>query len=124
MGGGALKTNMSDVSFTVDLNIHPKLKILLREDNSNCVDCGKSPATWASLSFGIIICIECAGYHRSLGVHITQVRSITMDDWSDLQVCYIINGGNKLFRTYLQLNLPNAQNMLEKYSQNITLYYR
>jgi hypothetical protein len=124
MGGGAFKTDMSAVECKVDLNIHPKLKILLKDENLHCVDCGKSPAAWASLSFGVIICIECAGYHRSLGVHITQVRSITMDDWTDLQVGYIMNGGNKLFKAYSKLNHRNTQNIFEKYSQNIILYYK
>jgi hypothetical protein len=36
---------------------------------------------WASINLGITLCIECAGVHRSLGAHITKVRSLDLDDW-------------------------------------------
>jgi len=35
---------------------------------------------WLSLNTGAIICIECSGIHRSLGAHISKVRSLTMDN--------------------------------------------
>ena len=25
--------------------------------------------------------LECSGIHRSLGVHVSKVRSLTLDDW-------------------------------------------
>ena len=41
-----------------------------------------SDPDWASLSFGIIICIKCSGIHRSLGVHLSKVRSLALDFWN------------------------------------------
>jgi Arf-GAP/SH3 domain/ANK repeat/PH domain-containing protein len=34
---------------------------------------------WVSINLGIILCIECSGIHRSLGTHISKVRSLTLD---------------------------------------------
>ncbi|KAI4678342.1 uncharacterized protein J4E88_006863 [Alternaria novae-zelandiae] len=51
-------------------------------DSSNkmCADCGTEiKVDWVSINLGIIICIECSGIHRSLGTHITKVRSLTLD---------------------------------------------
>ncbi|TAQ88993.1 hypothetical protein B7494_g2659 [Chlorociboria aeruginascens] len=60
-----------------------KLLQLLREaDQGNCwcADCGSGVKTeWVSINLAIILCIECSGIHRSLGTHISKVRSLTLD---------------------------------------------
>jgi Arf-GAP/SH3 domain/ANK repeat/PH domain-containing protein len=48
--------------------------------NKICADCGsESKVDWVSINLGIVICIECSGIHRSLGTHISKVRSLTLD---------------------------------------------
>ncbi|GAB2214064.1 hypothetical protein Droror1_Dr00018398 [Drosera rotundifolia] len=47
--------------------------------NNKCADCSAPEPDWASLNLGLLICIECSGVHRNLGVHISKVRSLTLD---------------------------------------------
>ncbi|ORY82526.1 hypothetical protein BCR37DRAFT_379522 [Protomyces lactucae-debilis] len=48
--------------------------------NGMCADCGStSKVEWCSINLAVILCIECSGVHRSLGSHISKVRSLTMD---------------------------------------------
>lgn len=51
---------------------------VLREISGNdvCAECNAPEPDWASLNLGILLCIECSGVHRNLGVHISKVRFI------------------------------------------------
>lgn len=58
------------------------LQVLREADQGNCwcADCGSNVKTeWVSINLAIILCIECSGIHRSLGTHISKVRSLTLD---------------------------------------------
>lgn len=48
---------------------------ILREIHGNhlCAECSAPEPEWASLNLGILMCIECSGIHRNLGVHISKV---------------------------------------------------
>lgn len=71
-----------------------KLLKLLRKNNPLCVDCGAENPEWASLNLCVMMCIECSGPHRSLGAHISKVRSTTLDKWTKNNCKLLISIGN------------------------------
>ena len=62
--------------------------------NEICVECDTENPDWVSLNLGIVICMECSGVHRSLGVHISKVRSTTLDKLDSYMVQYMCSVGN------------------------------
>uniref|UniRef100_A0A8C5ASE2 Arf-GAP with coiled-coil, ANK repeat and PH domain-containing protein n=1 Tax=Gadus morhua TaxID=8049 RepID=A0A8C5ASE2_GADMO len=71
-------------------------KVLTIPGNSCCCDCGQPDPRWASINLGITLCIQCSGIHRSLGVHFSKVRSLTLDTWEPELLKLMCGLGNQV----------------------------
>ncbi|KAI8352092.1 hypothetical protein BD560DRAFT_337257 [Blakeslea trispora] len=83
--------------------------LLNQDDNSYCADCRKKDPRWASWNLGIFICIRCSGIHRSLGTHISKVKSVDLDTWTPEQIVSMNRWGNRRARKYWEAEIGNGE---------------
>ncbi|KAF2671408.1 ArfGap-domain-containing protein [Microthyrium microscopicum] len=101
------------------------------ESNRFCADCGsESKVDWVSINLSVIICIECSGIHRSLGTHVSKVRSLTLDPNAFTQdvVEILLTLGNRTSNNVWEAKLdralkPNPQSSREQRLRFITSKY-
>ncbi|CCE62275.1 hypothetical protein TPHA_0C01190 [Tetrapisispora phaffii CBS 4417] len=103
--------------------IKKALAALLRDPgNSTCADCKtQTHPRWASWSLGVFICIKCAGFHRSLGTHISKVKSVDLDTWKEENIIMLIKfKNNDMANKYYESKLLNENNEPVKININDT----
>lgn len=55
------------------------------------------------------MCLSCSGVHRGLGVHISFIRSITMDAFKGAELARMAAGGNKPFQEFFDSHTSNKK---------------
>lgn len=80
------------------------------EGNHRCVDCGEQNPQWAACRYGALLCLKCSGHHRSLGVQVSSVRSISMDEWSATEVISMLEGGNSQIALFFDRHALTEKN--------------
>mmetsp|Transcript_38330 Transcript_38330/g.61280 ORF Transcript_38330/g.61280 Transcript_38330/m.61280 type:complete len:307 (+) Transcript_38330:341-1261(+) len=88
------------------LEIFPKLA-QIQKQWTQCADCNDKHPKWAETSRGILICLQCSGVHRSLGTHISKVRSLTLDNWTQ-QMVDQMQASNLEFNNVFEYHVPKA----------------
>lgn len=73
---------------------HVHDEILSVYGNDICADCGRPNPEWASVNHGITVCIECSGVHRSLGSHVSKVKSLKLDSFEPELILLMKSIGN------------------------------
>uniref|UniRef100_A0A182N9G0 Arf-GAP domain-containing protein n=1 Tax=Anopheles dirus TaxID=7168 RepID=A0A182N9G0_9DIPT len=82
-----------------------------------CGDCGSADPSWASINRGILLCADCCSIHRSLGRHISQVKSLRQGSWQPSVLNFVnqlnAHGANSVWE-HLLLDSSAPKNLKRK----------
>ncbi|KAG8941951.1 hypothetical protein FRC04_003910 [Tulasnella sp. 424] len=90
---------------TTERNARILRELVKRPENKLCADCKRHDPRWASWNIGVFVCIRCSGIHRSMGTHISKVKSVDLDTWTPEQMASIQKWGNRRANVYWEAHL-------------------
>ncbi|XP_045181837.2 arf-GAP with SH3 domain, ANK repeat and PH domain-containing protein 2-like isoform X2 [Mercenaria mercenaria] len=79
--------------------------------NGVCCDCGAPDPKWLSTNLGVLICLECCGIHRNLGVHVSRTQSLEIDQLGTSQLLLARVIGNDNFNEVLEARLDRSSKL-------------
>jgi len=90
---------------------------------SRCAECQTQIyQPWISVTYGILLCIKCAGVHRGLGVHISRIQDTGLGSQFRLEQLRTIQlGGNARLKLHIRQEYASIR---EKYSSAEAQKYR
>mmetsp|Transcript_1407 Transcript_1407/g.1835 ORF Transcript_1407/g.1835 Transcript_1407/m.1835 type:complete len:536 (-) Transcript_1407:235-1842(-) len=99
-------------------------KIRSIKGNDKCMDCGSTEPDWGDVLHGSLICIQCAGRHRALGVSVAFCRSLTMDNWTEANLLSMLLGGNRQLHSFFARQQIENSAIEALYTSRPAAYYR
>ncbi|CAG5091456.1 Oidioi.mRNA.OKI2018_I69.PAR.g13056.t2.cds [Oikopleura dioica] len=94
-------------------------------ENKVCFDCCTKNPSWCTIPYGAYVCLECSGVHRSLGTHLTFIRSSDLDGaWTWKQLRCMQVGGNAKARAFFRANGGETSDKNKKYSSRAATLYK
>lgn len=102
-------------------------KLRMKNENRTCFECSQRGPQWLSHTFGVYLCLDCAGRHRLMGVHISFVRGVELDQYSPPALAQMCLGGNAKAWAYFKqhgMGKSSDSGRQIEYQSRIALKYK